>query len=31
VVDGGPEFRSTYFEALLALYECIKKVPVPKV
>jgi hypothetical protein len=26
VVDGGPEFRSTYFETLLARYECIKKV-----
>lgn len=26
VIDGGPEFRSTYFETLLARYECIKKV-----
>jgi transposase InsO family protein len=25
VVDGGPEFSSTYFETLLARYECIKK------
>lgn len=25
VIDGGPEFQSTYFEALLARYECIKK------
>jgi transposase InsO family protein len=25
VVDWGPEFGSTYFEALLARYECIKK------
>ncbi len=25
VVDWGPEFQSTYFEALLARYECIKK------
>ncbi len=29
VVDGGPEFRSTYFEALLARYECIKKTRPP--
>ena len=25
VIDGGPEFHSTYFEALLARYECTKK------
>ncbi len=25
VVDGGPEFGSTYFETLLARYECAKK------
>ena len=25
VVDGGPEFRSTYFETLMARYECTKK------
>jgi transposase InsO family protein len=25
VIDGGPEFRSTYFETLLARYECTKK------
>ena len=25
VVDGGPEFNSTYFESLLARYECTKK------
>ena len=25
VVDGGPEFASTYFETLLARYECTKK------
>jgi putative transposase len=25
VIDGGPEFQSTYFECLLARYECIKK------
>jgi len=25
VVDGGPEFRSVYFETLLARYECSKK------
>ena len=25
VVDNGPEFRSTYFETLLARYECTKK------
>ncbi len=25
VVDGGPEFGSTYFETLLARYECTKK------
>ncbi|PYS26006.1 MAG: hypothetical protein DMG11_21560 [Acidobacteria bacterium] len=24
-IDGGPEFQSTYFEALVARYECIKK------
>lgn len=29
VVDGGPEFRSTYFEALLARYECTKKTRPP--
>jgi transposase InsO family protein len=29
VVDGGPEFRSTYFETLLAKYECIKKTRPP--
>lgn len=29
VVDGGPEFQSTYFEALLARYECIKKTRSP--
>jgi len=29
VVDGGPEFRGTYFEALLARYECIKKTRPP--
>jgi putative transposase len=29
VVDGGPEFQSTYFEALLARYECIKKTRPP--
>ena len=26
VVDGGKEFESTYFEALLANYQCTKKV-----
>jgi transposase InsO family protein len=25
VVDGGPEFKSTYFDTLLARYQCIKK------
>jgi putative transposase len=25
VVDGGPEFRSVYFETLLTFYHCIKK------
>jgi len=25
VIDGGPEFQSTYFETLLARYECTKK------
>ena len=29
VVDGGREFQSTYFEALLARYECIKKTRPP--
>src|SRR5258707_8876609 len=29
VVDGGPEFRSTYFETLLARYECTKKTRPP--
>jgi transposase InsO family protein len=29
VLDGGPEFQSTYFETLLARYECIKKVRPP--
>jgi putative transposase len=29
VVDGGPEFGSTYFEALLARYECVKKTRPP--
>ncbi|MGH9437537.1 MAG: DDE-type integrase/transposase/recombinase, partial [Terriglobia bacterium] len=29
VVDWGPEFRSTYFEALLARYECTKKARPP--
>jgi len=29
VVDWGPEFCSTYFEALLARYECIKKARPP--
>ncbi len=29
VVDGGPEFASTYFEALLARYECTKKTRPP--
>jgi transposase InsO family protein len=29
VVDWGPEFRSTYFEALLARYECTKKMRPP--
>ena len=29
VIDGGPEFQSTYFEALLACYECIKKTRPP--
>ena len=29
VIDGGAEFRSTYFETLLARYECIKKTRPP--
>ena len=29
VVDGGPEFSSTYFETLLARYECTKKTRPP--
>jgi transposase InsO family protein len=29
VVDSGPEFRSTYFETLLARYECTKKTRPP--
>jgi putative transposase len=29
VIDGGPEFQGTYFEALLARYECIKKTRPP--
>jgi hypothetical protein len=29
VVDGGPEFESTYFETLLARYECTKKTRPP--
>ena len=29
VVDGGPEFKSTYFETLLARYECTKKTRPP--
>jgi transposase InsO family protein len=29
VVDGGAEFQSTYFETLLARYECTKKVRPP--
>ncbi len=29
VVDGGPEFKSTYFETLLAGYECTKKTRPP--
>jgi transposase InsO family protein len=29
VVDGGPEFKSTYFETLLARYECVKKTRPP--
>jgi hypothetical protein len=29
VIDGGPEFQSTYFEALLARYECTKKTRPP--
>lgn len=29
VVDGGPEFQSTYFETLLARYECTKKTRPP--
>lgn len=29
VVDGGSEFRSTYFDALLARYECTKKTRPP--
>jgi transposase InsO family protein len=29
VVDGGPEFKSTYFETLLARYQCTKKTRPP--
>ena len=29
VVDGGPEFKGTYFETLLARYECLKKTRPP--
>ena len=29
VVDGGPEFKSTYFETLLAEYECTQKTRPP--
>jgi len=29
VIDGGPEFKSTYFETLLAGYECTKKTRPP--
>lgn len=29
VVDGGREFRSTYFDTLLARYQCIKKIRPP--
>ena len=29
VIDGGPEFQGTYFESLLARYECIKKTRPP--
>jgi transposase InsO family protein len=29
VIDGGPEFQGTYFETLLARYECIKKTRPP--
>ena len=29
VIDGGAEFRSVYFEALLARYECVKKTRPP--
>jgi putative transposase len=29
VIDGGPEFQGTYFEALLARYECTKKTRPP--
>ncbi|PYV36999.1 MAG: hypothetical protein DMG06_29215 [Acidobacteria bacterium] len=29
VIDGGPEFRSTYFETLLARYECTQKIRPP--
>jgi putative transposase len=29
VIDGGAEFQSTYFETLLARYECIKKARPP--
>ena len=29
VIDGGPEFQSTYFESLLARYECTKKTRPP--
>jgi hypothetical protein len=28
-VDGGPEFKSTYFDTLLARYQCIKKTRPP--
>jgi transposase InsO family protein len=29
VIDGGAEFQSTYFETLLARYECTKKTRPP--
>ena len=29
VIDGGPEFQGTYFETLLARYECTKKTRPP--
>jgi len=29
VIDGGPEFQSTYFETLMARYECTKKMRPP--